>query len=258
MKALLLGVDGRLAGAAFVVEQGVGDLVGAGGDHPRLDVLALPVAPRRVEPEEQRRRHAERPVGVAVARVHWRVAAARGPHSRADDGRDRGMEGGLPVVRPRRTVGAGVQIDEARVHRRDRLVVEAEALVGPGPEVVHQGVRPLDEAVEDLPPALGLQIDGDALLALDCLRRALRKPPHRVAARRLDLDHAGPEVGEQGSPERRGVVRRQFEDGDALQRRPRGVSAAIDGVTGGGKWPGGEGERFAAVLVEERRRRPHP
>ena len=91
-------------------------------------------------------------------------------------------------------------------HARHLLVAQVQGLAGAVREVGDHHVGPFDETLEDLRPALRLQVDGHAALvavgqvpAVVAGRRRARRNRAQQAlrvthARRLDLDDVGPEV----------------------------------------------------------------
>ena len=96
------------------------------------------------------------------------------------------------------------------------------------PEVLHQGVALGHEAQDDLDRLLVFQVQGDAALVAGVQRPPGRDAvdllaplPHRVAGRRLDLDHVGAEVGQQPRAERRGDEMADLKDAQARQRAVR-------------------------------------
>ena len=93
-----------------------------------------------------------------------------------------------------------LRVDDARVDLRERLVVDAEAVLHVGPEVLDHHVGLLDQAQEDREAFRRLQVERDAaLVAVQVLEvRPSRGPPGLAAPplRRLDLDDVGAPVGE--------------------------------------------------------------
>ena len=114
-------------------------------------------------------------------------------------------------------------VDDPRVELSRLLVADADAVGDAGPEVVQHDVGPREQPVDDLLALVRLQVDGEALLP--ARRLEVQHPAGHVAAvvalRRLDLDHARSEVGEQARAERRRVVRREVHHRHAVERRRR-------------------------------------
>ena len=108
------------------------------------------------------------------------------------------------MQRPGFAVAGDRAVDQARIERRESLVVDAEALGHAGPEVVHEHVRRLDQPQQRFAAFGTLEIEHDAqLAAIDAEERAILRLQRRrilaqvVAARRLDLDDVRALVGEQ-------------------------------------------------------------
>ncbi len=95
-------------------------------------------------------------------------------------------------------------VHEARVQARERAIAEAELVHRARTEVLQQHVALLDQLPKDLLSFLGLEIQGDALLApvhrheVGRLAADERRPAARVVALAglLDLDHLGAHVAE--------------------------------------------------------------
>ena len=119
---------------------------------------------------------------------------------------------------------------------------------GVAAEVLHQRVGLGDDSVENLAALRCLEVERDALLALDGLVRDLVDAAHEIAEDRLDLDNPSPHLGQQRRRERAGVVRGHLKDGVAFQRQP--------GLGAGGR--AGRGGPSATVRRRRARRGRHP
>src|SRR4051794_2813278 len=117
---------------------------------------------------------------------------------------------------------------ELRIHRGERLVVDAELRRHARDEVLDDHIYPWDEFVDDLTPFGSAQIDGEALFApIECKRHSrvaaialtIPEPPLFGAVGWFDFDHARTEVRQQETAVRAGDVLRELEDGDPLQNR---------------------------------------
>ena len=229
--AELAAIDRRTRRLALVRERVLAVQVEVRHDHRRLDVLPLAGAMAREEPEHHRRRVAGRGHGVGAALAQRRVALAglvRGlPRERGDHRVDRR----LPRVRADRAVRRRVVVDEPRVDRAERLVVDAERLgdAGRGSCARRRRHRPRADAGSPCPRS---SFRLSAIDSLPCIARTMLLWPSvgdrvaaaaaeqavRVAVHRLDLDDARAELGEQRGRERRRVVVGRLDDRDAVER----------------------------------------
>ena len=114
------------------------------------------------------------------------------------------------------------------VHLVHALAVEAELARPVRQAVVHERVGGRDQLAAPLAPLRRLEVERDRALAavervevaaLAGLERVVAAP--FVAARRLDLDHVGAEVGEEHRRERGGHVLPVVEDAEAGERETR-------------------------------------
>jgi hypothetical protein len=130
--------------------------------------------------------------------------------------------------------------DQARVLQGQRGVVDAEFLRDARRVVLDDDVDLRDQPVEDSAARFTAQIDGQALFAVVERERharvatvafAISEPALLGAVRRLDLDHARAQVGEQRSAVRPRDVLGDVEHGDAVEHGShvltRSVSASI-------------------------------
>ena len=105
-------------------------------------------------------------------------------------------------------------IDQARIDRGQRRVIDAEPLGDAGAVILDQDVGGLDQAVEHLACRLALQIEREAALVAVQVEEAeaviaLELEAHGAAGLvaavgRLDLDHVGAHVAQQHGAERPG------------------------------------------------------
>ena len=126
-------------------------------------------------------------------------------------------------------------MDEAGVARAQGRRVHAEPARGARPEALHDDVGARGERVDDRGGARRPQVERQALLAeverpvVDALARDERRErAQRIAAARvLDLDHLGAELGQREGAHRARQQAREVEDGEAVERqRGHGVGGA--------------------------------
>ena len=134
------------------------------------------------------------------------------------------------VLAAARAEAADRGVDDARVRRADRLVVQPVAGQPAGLEVLHEHVRPPGQLLRGGQVGLVLQVQRDrALVPVDgqevggpALVVHRRHPlPGVVAARALHLDHVGTEVGQQHGAVRAGQHPGEVGDQQAGQRSRR-------------------------------------
>ena len=137
------------------------------------------------------------------------------------------VEAGPVGVRPILAEAGDAGVDEARIDARQRLVVDAQALLHAGPEILHDHVRLLHHALERGEAFRRLEVQRHAaLVAVQVLEvGALARAAHRLLrpGRRFDLDDVGAPVGELARASRPGPHAGEVEDGETGQgfRRPR-------------------------------------
>ena len=191
-----------------------------GLEHRHLDALAF-AAPRAVQ---QGREHRNRDVqpghlvgdhGGDVTRLAVHGLERREPGDRLDHV----VVGGLVPVGSRAAESPGPTVDNRRVARAHRGVVEPEPVDGLRAHVVDEGIGALDEPHHGLQAAGILEVEHDAALVAvvgeedrthSVLDRGRSGATHRVAAGRLDLDHVRAEIsehlGRDGAEQDRGEV----------------------------------------------------
>ena len=139
-------------------------------------------------------------------------------------------------VRARAAEAAHRAVDEPRIHRRERLVPEAQPLRHARPVVLDEDVRRLREALDDQDTLGRLEIDREPALAavhrheggaVSVLRDRRQLARGLARDRRLDLDDVGAHVGEVHRAERRRHRLREVDDAEALERF-HGVEASFD------------------------------
>jgi len=128
-------------------------------------------------------------------------------------------------VRPLAPEGRVFDVDQPRVHFRERLVVNPQVVGRVWPVVDDDHVHLGDELVDDLSAFWALEVDREATLApvqgherARLERHELRLQTPRLAPGRLDLDHLRAHVGKQHACEGCGDYLREFEDLDAFER----------------------------------------
>ena len=175
-------------------------------EHRHFDRLSLAGLLARIKRRQYRRDDA---VGAGL------VGNDRGHEARlvGDHGLQRGKTrarlddvviGGLRSHRSRGAVAVGGEINEARIDLLELLVLDAEALGGRRPIVVHQHVSGLGELEQRLAPALLLEVEHDRTLGAIAAKierghAGMTRRSHltrRIAFRRLDLDHVGAEIAQ--------------------------------------------------------------
>src|SRR5436190_14285225 len=143
------------------------------------------------------------------------------------------------AVRPVLPVAGDRAVDEARVLLAQALVAHTEALEHARPEGLEQHVILARQSQEDVAAALLLEVDADRALV------AVQREEHRgfgavlgplVVRRRpahvvphpgvLDLEHLGPEIGQEQRTEPAGQQPRQIEYPDALERQAHAPTPA--------------------------------
>ena len=171
-------------------------------------------------------RHADLGRAAAVG-----VGGAGDRHQPAD-GLDDEVVAGPVGRRAARSVARDREVDEPRVERPQRLVVEPEPGEAIAPEVLDQDVRVGQQPAQDRRAVGALEVEAEAaLVAVDReeigggprpgLDRAdPRRTPAagRIALRWLDLDHLGAEVAEQHRAVRPGQDRRAVDDAESGER----------------------------------------
>ena len=107
---------------------------------------------------------------------------------------------GAVAIRPALPETGDAGVDQARVDRLQRLVVDAEAGFHVGPIVLDHDIRLAHQLAEDLDPFRRFQIQRQtALVAVQVLEIgtvARTAEPFARTGRRLDLDHLGAPIGE--------------------------------------------------------------
>ncbi len=130
--------------------------------------------------------------------------------------------------------------DDVRLQLAQPVVAEPHLRHRPGTEVFEHDIGARHQRGEDLLAARGPQVEAEALLAavvdreIDALAAHQRLRLARLlAAQLLDLDDLGAEVGEDHAAARAGLVPRQLEDPNAVQRsahrrRPPNIAVAVE------------------------------
>ena len=218
-----------------------------GLEHRHLDILTLAFA-LAVQQRSQHRidhRQAGGLVGHQRGREVGLVAAIADQRGDAASGLDHVVEGRAVRVWPFLAVAGGLDIDDFRVDRRDRVVAQAQALDRRHAHVVHQHVGALYQLLHGLAAGIGLQVYRDrALVAVDrqedrshagVQRHAVRS--HQVAFQALDFDHVGAVVAQDLGRQRPQHHRGQVDHPDAGQRA-------------GGRWGGRLGGGWGCVRLD--------
>jgi hypothetical protein len=240
-------------GGAVAVHQRVGDVVAVVGrldaaeaqarvDVPADDVDAGAQQRGRDEladagalPRDQRRAHRAdrgdggRVIAHAAALLRRLLALRRQRHADAGARPEGADVVGRPVaIGSARAVAGEVAVDEAAVDRVDAGEIETDTRQRAHAQVRDQHVGALDQACRDGAAFGVLEIDGDAALAaiVELERRIDRhvdagrvqeQSAHRIAGRRLELDHLGAPVGEDAGGRRSGHPEAQLENSNAFK-----------------------------------------
>jgi hypothetical protein len=132
-----------------------------------------------------------------------------------------GVEAGAGRLLAHLAVGGDRAVDEARVDREQALSVDLQTLAHRQGEVGDEDVGRAEQTVKHRQPRGVFQIDGEAPLVAgrqlppvirDLAGNRGRRPPRIAGARRLDLDHLGAEVREDGGRCRPGDPARAIDD----------------------------------------------
>jgi hypothetical protein len=185
-----------------------------------VDPLALAGAPPGVQRGQQPldgehggavrrdgRRGEDRPVAIAVQRGH--APGARGHDALV--ARQVAQRAALAEARDG-------DADDARVHRGEVVVAEAQGLDGAGPPVVEDAVGRRGEVEQLLPPGRCAQVEGHAALAPVPDQRG-RVAGERTTAGWHDLDHVGAVVGQDHAGQRTGHPPAEVEHAQVVERR---------------------------------------
>ncbi len=117
-------------------------------------------------------------------------------------------------------------VDDARIQLAEDVVAQAQALDGPGREILHENVGLARQLLDDLEPARGFQIEGNRALVgvvvqeigiVPVRLRGARPAPGVAAVRILDLHHIGAEPRQDLRAGRAGLELRKVQYADALQ-----------------------------------------
>ena len=166
---------------------------------------AEPVAGDQRQQDGVAGRHARRQVDDRRSGPHRRpIRKAVQRHEAAFGLRDR-IEAGTQRERALAAIGRDRAIDQARIGRRDRRIVETEFLHHAAGEILHHDIRLRDQFARDLERRRIGEIERDAALvaieaeegrALAADFRVFVRPRIVAAVRVFDLDDFGAEIGE--------------------------------------------------------------
>ena len=120
------------------------------------------------------------------------------------------------AIRPALSETGDAGVDQARVDRLQRLVVDAKAGLHVGPVILDHDIRVAHQLAEDLDPLGRFQVQRQAaLVAVQVLKIrtvARTAEPFAGAGRRLDLDHLGAPIGKLAHCRRTGADAGQVDD----------------------------------------------
>ena len=137
------------------------------------------------------------------------------------------IEAGLIVIGSAISERVDRHIDDARVARRQALIVEAELAHPAGAQILDHDVGLVDEPVDDF-AARGRSRDlRKAALALVPAEKAEAEMTKRIALEALDLDNFGAELREYHRAVRSRDVAGEVEHRDAVERRPFGGARVV-------------------------------
>ncbi len=186
------GVGGEARRPVLVLDHVFDEHVRHGEQHRCLHRLSRCSPRPGQEPEQQRARYGERGEAVGVTDAHGSLRdAQRGrlhhvdveigtvrrrlsdvAHGQPRAGADGGRERRAVAARAVDAVAGRAQVHEAGVDREQRRGVEAETLDHAGAEGDEDRVGVAHQLVHDGASFVGVDVDRDALLALEHLRRA--------------------------------------------------------------------------------------
>ncbi len=169
-------------------------------------------------------------VGHRHAALHRRSTVDAGDAHQAADALYRDIESASLRVWPRLPEPGNGAIDEPRILQACVFVTEAQTVQCPGAEILDQNVAHAQKRLDERQPAFGLEIGADRTLVpvdrseilaeRDPVAIGLQRRPasHAIAAARiLDLDDVGAEVGQQRAGERPGGDLRKLQHTQACQ-----------------------------------------
>jgi hypothetical protein len=178
--------------------------------HAHFHVEPLPGAAALEQGAEDAQGEEGGPVLIDHRGAHRRGRLVRAPGDvgQAGEGLHEEVLPGPVAIRAALAVARGRDVDEPRVERAGRLPVQPEAGHDARAEVLHEDIGALDEPARDGLAAGLLEIQGEAPLVAvgeeeedaDAVEEEVGAGPVALpepSARRLDLDHVGPEVGEE-------------------------------------------------------------
>ena len=199
--------------------------------HRDVDLLpraALPHVPQCYEDGQGGvgRAHQER---LRTRRVHRRRRRLAAHVHEPAHGEGHQLGPAVPAVGPGLAESRDGRVDQPRVRREQILVPQPHTRQGPGHGALHHHVRVPGQAPDALPPRLGIEVRGDALLVgVEVEEREAtvgsrpvvlerRLAAGRTAPGRLHLDHLGAEVRQELAAVL-ALGARQFQDPHAIQR----------------------------------------
>src|SRR5207249_4238958 len=135
-----------------------------------------------------------------------------------------GVEAGQRSEGPGRAVAGDRHVHQPRVQARQVIPADPEPVHDTRAEVLDDDVGAADEVEEYLAARCALQVEYQRALAAVPADEAEELEPERIAARRLDLDDVGAELGEQQRTERTRDEIAEVEDTDPLEAGARSVA----------------------------------
>ena len=171
-----------------------------GDDVGHRDVDALPftglqaLRPRRAD--EQRRDRARGEVGDRQSGDRRGVVVRMARRDRPGERLVVEVVTGALDERPGLSVARDGAIDDRRVHGRDRVVADAEAIGDARPPALAEHVDAGRQLERASAAGVGAEVDFHAALVRREIAEQRREGAHRIAARRFELAHVGAEIGE--------------------------------------------------------------
>src|SRR5262249_44185795 len=146
----MAAAQARALDLALRLQDGRADAGDAGFLHRQIDARSLACAVAAIERQQQRVGHvvAGGVIHVVVARPYRGTALVAGEVRHAARRIHGARTRARAAPRPGIAVGRAAQRDDARIDRRQALVIEAEAAHGAGAEVVRHHVALADELQE--------------------------------------------------------------------------------------------------------------
>ena len=228
-RGMVVAAPGRALARGKIVAGVVGEQRRRGVEQRDLDLLPAAGRVPRIERQGDalRRHHRGGEIGDRGADARGRTAGVAGQVHQPGLALHDQVVAGPSGIGTAAAEARDRTVDEPRMPRRHRFVVEPEPRHGARPEVLDQDIGTPEQPPQHRLPLLALQVEGaTALAAVD--RQVVRRlaPEKRRAERArlvapaglLDLDDVGAHVAEALGAERSGDDAAEVDDADALER----------------------------------------